>query len=269
MAPRPGRPSELRDPLRARAEIESEQPAPRALELNVRPRLDYLGEPWREVARGAGVRVADLVDLTRQLDCRRDRDRDHAAEGGAMIQIRGIAQQCSPPEAAQLDRARHGDLYHRAQLRSHHAVVHEQRARSQHAALRADIDDRARTPPVGTTVVLPLSLRSSRVPPRAPSMLARRPGRQAARSASCSSPAVLTPSVTRSWLASTPSRTGPPARAASSALPPRRNVVLPSESRLPLTSGVTAGAAARAPASTLARPATASGSPGASRSAAS
>src|SRR6266566_6310959 len=143
MAPRPGRPSELRDPLRARAEIESEQPAPRALELYVRPRLDYLGEPWREVARGAGVRVADLVDLTRQLDCRRDRDRDHAAEGGAMIQIRGIAQQCSPPEAAQLERARHGDLYHRAQLRSHHAVVHEQRARSQHAALRADIDDRA------------------------------------------------------------------------------------------------------------------------------
>ena len=57
-----------------------------------------------------------------------------------MIQIRGIAQQCGPPEAAQLERARHGYLHQRAQFGSQDAVVHEQRARRQHGALGADID---------------------------------------------------------------------------------------------------------------------------------
>src|SRR6266704_2842834 len=67
--PRPRLASKLRDPLRARADIDGEQPAARALELHVGPRFHYLPEPRREVARGAGVRVAELVNLTRELDC--------------------------------------------------------------------------------------------------------------------------------------------------------------------------------------------------------
>src|SRR6266436_395393 len=57
-----------------------------------------------------------------------------------MIQIRGIAQQCGPPEAAQLERPRHWDLYQRAQFSSQDAVVHEQWAHRQRRALGADID---------------------------------------------------------------------------------------------------------------------------------
>src|SRR2546428_2024263 len=57
-----------------------------------------------------------------------------------MVDVRRIAQHGGPAEAAQLERARDGDLYQRADFRSHQAVVHEQWARCQYAALRADID---------------------------------------------------------------------------------------------------------------------------------